>query len=293
MSFNPTWFNLLFKSDPLDYYREKGFAFQVSAQLMKQTQMRVKYNDFQQFSENINTNYSLFEKNKEYRENPAIDDGTLRSISVTINYDSRPLAKIKGKDYIKNLKLYTEFGIGMEVASPSLIDNDFDYMRYFLHVKHSGHIILPGVACVELYAGSSDRILPSQKYYTVDFTYKIVGDGMYYRTAWDNNFAGDRVAALYFSNDFGPWLFQQSGLPLVRNIPFSISFFGGMFWTDFRNRPARIIDDNIVTAQRAYSEIGFSIGRIELPPAIYRLDFAWQLSQYDTHKFAVCLGLDL
>jgi hypothetical protein len=291
--FNPTMWNLFDKTDPLDYYRMKGFRVQVDAGLIKQTTLSLAYQDFRQFSESNTTDYSIFGRNHEYRGNPAIIDGTLRSICVGFSYDSRPRARIKGKDALKNLPLFTGFAVGAEVASPELIENDFDFVRYSLSARHTGRVILPGLASLEIYAGGSSRILPPQMYFTVDYTYKVAGEGMFYRTVGSKNFSGNRVAALYLSNDFGPWFFQKSGLPLVRQIPLSISIHGGAFWTDFRHHAVQAGDDEIATAPRAYSELGFSIGRILIRPLSYRLSFTWQLSHYDTNRFAFCLGFDL
>ena len=66
-----------------------------------------------------------------------------------------------------------------------------------------------------------------------------------------------------------------------------------MFWTDFRNHSARPVDDAMHTAAQPYSEIGFSVGRIRIPPVSYKLTFTWQLSDYDTNRFAFGFGFEL
>jgi hypothetical protein len=89
--------------------------------------------------------------------------------------------------------------VGIEVASPDLVDNDFDFVRYYSRLKRTGSSPLPGLATIEVFLGGSDRTLPPQKYFTVDFTYSFLGEGMFFRTVGENNFAGSRVAAVYLA----------------------------------------------------------------------------------------------
>lgn len=289
--FNPAYWNLLLKTDPLDYYREKGVAVTVGSLLMGKTRAWLIYRDYRQSSEINNTEYSFFERHKEYRSNPGIVDGKLRSFSTKLTYDSRGRVREKGREAIFNSQLYTRLEIGAEVASPDLVDNDFDFVRYHARLKRTGGSPLPGLTTVEVFVGGSDRALPPQKYFTVDFFYRFVGEGMVFRTVGENNFAGSRVAALYLANDFGRWLFRKSRLPLIKRIPLSVTIYGGAFWTDFRGHPAQPGDAEIKTASKAYTEIGFGIGRI--PPLSLRLTFTWQLSDYDTNHFTTGLGFGL
>jgi hypothetical protein len=289
--FNPASWNLFSKADPLDYYLERGIALYVAADLIRKARAWLIYRDYRQSSEVNNTEYSFFDRHKEYRSNPGIVDGKLRSFSTKLKYDSRGRARIKGREAILSSPLYTQLEIGAEVASPDVVDNDFDFVRYYSHLKRTGSSPLPGLTTIEVFVGGSDRTLPPQKYFTVDYTYRFLGEGMFFRTVGENNFAGSRVAALYLANDFGTWFFQQSRLPLIKRIPLSLTLYGGAFWTDFRGHPAQPGDEEVNTASKAYSEIGFGIGRI--PPLNLKFTFTWQLSDYDTNNFTTGLGFGL
>lgn len=289
--FNPASWNLLSKADPLDYYREKGIALSLGADLIRKARAYLTYRDYRQSTEVNNTEYSFFNRHKEYRPNPGIVDGKLRSFSTKLKYDSRGRTLNKGRETILNSQLGTQFEIGAEVASPDLVDNDFDFVRYYARLKRTGSSPLPGLATMEAYVGGSDRSLPPQKYFTVDFTYRILGEGMFFRTVGENNFSGSRVAAVYLANDFGRWLFRKSRLPLIKRIPLSLTLYGGAFWTDFRGHPAQPGDDEVSIASKAYSEIGFGIGRV--PPLNLRFTFTWQLSDYDTNSFNFGFGFGL
>ncbi|MEW5995066.1 MAG: hypothetical protein AB1744_11825, partial [Candidatus Zixiibacteriota bacterium] len=288
--FNPAFWNLLTKADPFDYYLEKGFRFGVAANLTKHTRIALGYRDYRQSSEVNNTEYSFFRKSKTYRLNPSVVNGILRSISARFTYDSHKRARIKGREAILLSRLFTRLELGVEVASPNLIDNDFDFVRYYCRLKRTGSTPLPGLTTVEVFVGGSNGTLPPQKYFTVDFSYKVLSEDMFFRTVGEKNFTGNRVAAAYLSHNFGFWCFRKIGLPLVKRIPLSLSIYGGAFWADFIDHTAQPGDDLIRIAPRAYKEIGFSIGRI--PPLSCRVDFTWQLSRYDTNRFTLSFGFD-
>ena len=76
---------------------------------------------------------------------------------------------------------------------------------------------------------------------------------------------------------------------MIRDIPFSVGVFGGAFWTDFKNHTAQVGDDLICVSPKAYSEIGFQIGRIS--PLSFTVDFTWRLSDHNTEKFSLDIGM--
>ncbi len=287
--FNPAIWNLFFKADPLDYYHERGLGFHFASDIIGHVRVSLSYRDYRQSSETNNTDYSFFSRDEEYRPNPAIIDGRLRSFGAKLIYDSRKRARIKGRDAVMNSLAYSKLEIGCEFSSPDLVSSDFDFVRYYWRFKRTGHTILSGLTTVELYIGGSDKTLPPQQYFTIDYTYKVLDNSMFFRTVGESNFSGNRVAAIYLSHNFGHWLFDRSGLPLIKHIPFPLSLNGGVFWTDYRNHTAQPGDNILNTASKPYRELGFSIGRV--PPLNYRLDFTWQLSDYDTHRFRFGLGI--
>ncbi len=100
----------------------------------------------------------------------------------------------------------------------------------------------------------------------------------------EHNFAGNRVGLLYLDHNFGTRLFRESRLPLVKNLPLSLSIHGGLFWTEFKNQAEQPGDEYYKTARSPYREIGFGIGR--LPLMNLKMTFTWQLSDYNTEDFS-------
>jgi hypothetical protein len=135
-----------------------------------------------------------------------------------------------------------------------------------------------GLTILRLHAGSSGGILPPQKCFTVDFGHGLLYRDLSFKTLGETNFSGDRAATVYMFHDFGRILFRRSRIPLVKEIPFSLGVFGGLFWTDFENSDYVFKEYRSLFARKAYSEIGFQLGGI--PPFGVEMNFTWQLSDY-------------
>ena len=290
---NSTSLALFAKVDPHDYYSQRGFGLTLSTKLVDFTQLRVQYNDFDQTSVPVVSDFALLDNDKPQRNNPSIVDGRLRSLSASITYDSRPLLKRKGRDFRFNALVYTRITLTAEYASPSFITNDFDFRRYAVRLHREQRTLNMGLTSIDAVAGTSTGRLPTQRYFTVDF-----GNGVFFQPAGFNtmderNFSGNRAAMFYVSHDFDQLLMRRSRIPLLRDVPFTLSVHGGAFWTDFVNHTANPGDAVIRTAPSAYGELGFGIGNLTpmLAPFNFTVWFTWQLSSYDTGRFALAVGV--
>lgn len=288
---NPTVSAALDKVDPFDYYLEKGFDVGISTKPLNHVHLTGGYHDYNHYSVPKATEFSLFRKSKKHRPNPSIEDGKLRTVSLSLNYDSRMLMKLKGKEVKAWTDIYTVLEAGFEYASPGFIDNDFDYRRYYVQLYRSQRTLGIGETRIRLYAGSSDKTLPPQKWFTVDFGHGVLFGDMSFKTLGESNFNGDQAVMAYVFHDFGRHIFRKSGLPLIKHIPLSLGLFGGVFWTEFRCENSGLEGAATLVAERAYKEIGFQIGRI--PPLSFQLNFTWQLSDYRTRDFTFSVGMDM
>jgi len=287
---NPTMTALVGKMDPLDYYLEKGFDFEITARSFRHSRIGLAYHDLNQYTVANATDYGLFGGDRQHRPNPKIINGKLRSLELNWVYDSRPLIKRGHEEDTLGAVNTTRISAGLELAAPDLIDNDFDYRRYYLSLRRSQRLSGLGITSVVLYAGASDRGLPPQRYFLLD---NGDADNIHtadFKTLDDSNIYGDRVLAAYLGHDFGTTLFRKSNLPLLRDFPFTLLIYGGIFWTDFRAASLKAPGEPEIAAPDGYSEIGFGFGR--LPPLFGRLYFTWQLTTYDTERFSVKFGFN-
>ena len=286
--YNPTIMAITNKTDPYDYYRTRGVDIRASGKIEKHITLGVVYGDHRHYSEANHTEYSFFRDSKKHRPNPAIVEGAMRSAQVRLAFDSRSLMKLKNQEVTVGAIPMIRLEANLEFASPDLIDNDFDFVQYSLELRRQQRTLGMGLTSIRAVVGGSDRTLPPQRYFTIDFGDEFFSTEMNFKTLGETNFKGSRAAYVYARHDFGRWLFRRSGLPIVTDIPFSLILHGGAFWTDFGGHSTQPGDELVRIAPKMYSEIGFGLGRV--PPLNFKLLFTWQLSDYDTNRFTFSLG---
>ncbi len=291
-SFNPTFNALLFKTDPFDYYREKGYEVLASVKPVNHTRLQVGYRDFRQLIKSKQTGYGIFRRRIDPRENPAIVEGKMRTVTASLSYDSRKLIKSKGRDFISFYNRYTRAKAGIEYASPDIIDNDFHFRRYYLEMRGRYRIPELGIMSLFGYLGSSDWEMPQQRLFVADYNDPYMFKKLSFSTFGENNFGGDRIALIYACHDFGKYMSRNSGVELLKKIPFGFAVYGGAFWSEFKNSP---VDISLRTAPTAYTEIGFGLTNLTpfMMPFNLSAYFTWQLSAYDTEPFAFSIGFDI
>lgn len=198
--------------------------------------------------------------------------------------------KIKGREVPTPTYPYSRFSFNMELASPDFIKNDFAFQRYQVGFHHQREFLGLGKTSLYLTAGIAEKSVPPQRYFTVDCSEGILYDALAFKSMGHLNFAGNRMAAGYIEHNFGRRFFLKTGIPLFKKLPLTLSTYGGIFWTEFRNHAIQPGDEYMVEARSPYREIGFAIGGL---PLMLKTYFTWQLSKYPTNKFSFVIGMGL
>ncbi len=97
----------------------------------------------------------------------------------------------------------------------------------------------------------------------------------------------------FVNHDFDRQLLRRSRIPLLRDLPFTVSVHGGVFWTDFRAHRGNPGDEFLVVAADPYAELGFGVGNLTpwLTPLNLAAWFTWQVSGYATERFTFRVGV--
>ncbi|MCB2231565.1 DUF5686 and carboxypeptidase regulatory-like domain-containing protein [bacterium] len=291
--YNPTFGALGWKLDPFDYYHERGFELFARSKVANYVDASIGYLDARQESAPITSDHSIFAKSEPViRDNPSIVDGRLRALSASLTFDSRPLMRNKGYTRRIETSQRTSLTIGVEYASPDLIDNDFDYRRYYAKLYARRRMFDMGLTTINAFAGMAEGDLPPQRYFTVDHGNGILFGNGEFSTMDKHNFAGNRAASVFVNHDFDRLLFRKSGLPGIKDIPFTLQIFGGAFWTEFNDHAANTGDEFVRNTGGPYAEAGFGIGNLTpfISPFNLGLFFTWQVSEYKTGYFNWTFG---
>ncbi|HEU5358797.1 MAG TPA: hypothetical protein VFU45_06745, partial [Gemmatimonadales bacterium] len=280
-SYNPTVRALLFRVDPLDYYRERGTTLSLSTKLADFTDLELRYDDYAQSTLPVITDYSVFGSHRPQRPNIPVTAGQLRTLGGTLTFDSRPLRRLGIRDERLPAAVWTRVSVGAELSEPLITGGDFRYERYSLQVQRRQRTLGLGITTITAAAGIGSGELPPQRYFTVDFgmkalTYQSGG----FNTLSDTNYAGNRAAMIIVQHDFDRLLFARSHLPLIDRLPWTLSVEGGIFWTDFVDHAAEPADLMVHTAPAGYGEAGFGLGNLTpfLSPINLAAHFSWSLN---------------
>jgi hypothetical protein len=142
------------------------------------------------------------------------------------------------------------------------------------------------VSSLFLFAGLSERTLPPQRFFIIDFNDPDFFNQKGFNTLGEHNFAGNRAVSVYADHSFGKYMFRHFPDPL-RKIPFGFSIHGGVFWSEFSNDIEYLDRGYYNVSPSGYGEIGF--GLTNLTPFLMPLNSAvrmtWQLSKYNTHNW--------
>jgi hypothetical protein len=292
--YNPTFRALFARTDPLDYYRERGLGVSLAMKLWDLTRLDLSYDDARQSSLDTLTGHAFRAGHYPARGNLPAADGHLRSVSATVTFDSRHYLRHAGQDFRLNAPSWTRVAAGMEVAAPSVIPNDFSYRRYTLAVERAQPVPGMGTTTVSAAGGIATGIVPPQRYFTVDYGMEFLAvEGSGFSTLNGTNYYGNRAAVVTLRHEFGRLLFARSGLPVIRALPFTLTLHGGAFWTAFVNHAPYPADTALARAATPYTEAGFSLGNLTpfLSPFNLSVHFAWQLSSYPTRRFRFGFGI--
>jgi hypothetical protein len=285
---------LLYRQDPLDYYSERGVTLSFTTRPFDFTQLTFGYNDHLQGNLANVTDFSLLRTRGLPRPNGPITAGRMRTLSGDFTWDSRSLLRRNGRDSRLPSLTWTRVMVSGEVAAPSVIPDDFSFSRFVVQIERHQRIFRSGITTVSLVAGIGLGTVPPQRYFAIEAGVRALGfEGGGFHTIGDSSYAGNRIAMLSVRHDFDQLLFAESGLPLLRKLPFTLSIYAATFDIRFASHDAVPGDSAFQTTSTPYTEAGFVLGNL-LPfvrPLNVGAQFTWQLSAQSTRRFQ--FGLDL
>ena len=84
-----TFLSLFTKYDFRDYYYRRGFRFDVSGNVFPILELGAAYINRKDESAQNNTNFSIINKSKKFRDNPPVYEANIRAVAATFSLDFR------------------------------------------------------------------------------------------------------------------------------------------------------------------------------------------------------------
>ena len=189
--------SILVKDDYHDFYGRSGYEVHISQNFSIFLKGTLAYRNEKYESVNRNTNWSLFDNDEKFRENPAIDEGNMRSIYGEIYLDTRDNIQVPRKGW---------FGLlTVESSRKGAFNSDFSFNQYSLELRRYQYFGYRERIDIRLKLGSSEGVLPLQKRYQIGGLSTLRG----YRY---KAFQGDRMFLMNFEYNLNPKVFSTDML---------------------------------------------------------------------------------
>jgi len=256
--------SLIGKNDYRDYFFTSGWRAYLVGKPIKKMSAEFSFISEWQKSVKINTNYSFISLGNQYRANPPIIDGKLRSLKLNLRYGDEPIPL--------NLIPVDAIEFSAEYTKPSIAKSDFDFTRYYITAMYNMRTFLrsylfPPTLRLNITAGTATGKLPPQRIFTLDS--QLDGEAQFgvMKSASVKEFTGDRFVMMSAEHNFRNVPFLALGIPFLYKKGIELVIHGAV---------AQVWRDRISITNGWYSEAGFGISKIF---DILRLDLTYRFKK--------------
>jgi hypothetical protein len=222
-----------FKEDFRNYYGKNGISISLSLELDFSHMLYAEFTDQSVRSLEAGNPFTLFGWGKKFRSNPAVDEGSQRSLLFRWDYDSRDNIRLPRRGWFNSLSFET---------SPSSFHSDFNYHLFIATFRRYNIVFGKQYFNFRLSMGLSARDLPAHKHFTIggigtlrgypdlsdSGTNYIIGNAEYRFPIKGLNwkpfrFVFNELQALFFLDIGDAWTQDWDGSNLKTNIGAGIS----------------------------------------------------------------------
>ncbi len=253
------------KSDYRDYFYANGWRGAFQARPLNRLSLQLEYQNEDQRTATNTTDFSIFERSKAFRQNPAIAEGVMRNVKAILRFGDEPVP----------FGLVTQNSAELEVehSSPGLLASSFDFTRAIFRgeariTTFSSRLLFPPTLNIKLTAGTSSGTLPPQRVFSLESRYDALGPLGVLRTGNVKEFAGDRFVSLSVEHNFRSTPFLLLNIPYLYRNSIELILHGTV---------AQTWSSSILpfgkTTDGWYSEAGVGVSRIL---SFFRLDVSYR-----------------
>jgi hypothetical protein len=287
--FDITVGSLFDKNDYRDYYLASGWKGSVTIKPLRWLSGELMYQSEKETSLSNSTDFSFFSRDGQYRVNPPIHDGTLRSLVASVE-----LRDFLGRGFISGTIVRPNqlFSLQVEHSSPGW-GSDFDFTRYSFEASFQQSTFLTGLLfaprlSIDIKGGTVDGALPPQRLFDLESRYSGTAPFGVLRAGRVKEFSGDRYISAVAEHNFRSLPFHWLGLSFLEKAGIELILTGGVARTWMNGTTSNQLPFVVRTTDGWYKEAGFGISRIL---GLLRADFAWRLGRDIGDRFFFSLSM--
>ncbi|MDD3558498.1 MAG: DUF5686 family protein [Melioribacteraceae bacterium] len=279
-----TLFNLISKYDFRDYYYSKGFKAEVEAELFPVLKTRIGFINRTDKSASVNTDFSIFVKDKTYRENKLINETKLNLITASLTLDFRKY--IEDGYFRRRLSGTTKLPIitAEVVSSSKSLKSDLDFTIFKSNVRWNLRTFNSASLGVRFDGFYSEGPVPYQLHFALPGNINSGGKNFTFRTLRIGEVFGDKAAAIGINHSFNDELFRMLNLPVLKDLELTLDLYANAAWVGVSEKSESIIPYEPTLCLKPFIEAGFGIGQILFP---FTLEFTWKLNYRGERNFVI------
>lgn len=279
---------LLFKDDFRDYYYSNGVDVTFEGEVTPILSLSLGYINHTDKSGVNTSNFSIFNKDKHYRENPAVFEGKINAITAGFSIDFRPFIE---NGYFRTRtsggESYFLFSGDITYSNPDFLGSKLNYKVYKLGGRGFIRTFRSASLDIRLFGMYNDGTLPYQDLHSLAGNINLISKSMTFRTLQLNEVLGDRVITLNLEHHFRDELFRMLNVPGLKNANINLILFINAAISQVGEDTNNLLPVEIKQFPHPFYEIGFGIGQGIIP---LQLEFAWKLNYKDGNNFRVSLN---
>ncbi len=283
----PTLTSLFGKYDFKDYFYSQGFKLQLRSEVLPVLELGIGYTYRNDKTAFLNSDFSFFNKDREYDPNPPIFESTINTINPSFRIDFRKYIEdgyyrrrtARGNSFIT-------FSGEAKISNNNIIKSDVDFNIY----KLGTFLRLNSFGSTRLYTLAegiwSNDALPYQMMNALPGNIPSLGQDNTYRTVDFAEVFGDKVFKLGLEYDFRDEFFNMFNLPVLEDLQLLFTTYFNAAWTSISDK-SKELNKNLFVKEptefiKPLYEVGFSIGQVMIP---LRVEFTWRLTHRKDNEF--------
>ncbi len=285
----PTLTSLFGKYDFKDYYYTDGFDIDLDSEVLPILRLNAGYAYRNYESAVTNSDFSFFNRKKEYDINPAVFETSVNALKAGFLIDFRKY--IEDGYYRRRTSLgnsYILFSGDVFMSRKGLFggQDGIDFDIYRLDVWSKINSVWSTDINVSLKSIWSNDALPYQLMYALPGNIQSLGQDFTFRTVDFADVYGDRVVTLGVKYNFKDALLDKLNVPVLEDLQLLLSVHLNAAWTSVSDKTVQlnsgIIPDDFTEYKRPMVELGFSLGQMLMP---IQLEFTWRLNYREENTF--------
>lgn len=280
--------SLLGKYDFRDYYYTKGIELKITGDVFPILRGGIGFINRTDNNAFSNSNFSLFNKSKAYRQNKLIYETKINAITAEFAFDFRKF--LEDGYYRRRVNFgetYISFGGKAIISDQSLLKSGLDFKYYELNLSGFIPSFRSTIFNFLLKGIYSNDAMPYQMMYSLPGNIESSGKAFSFRTMRIGEAYGNKGIVLTTQYSFGDELFRLLKIPVLKDLPLNITTHFNSALLLISDKSKSILQQPFEEFKHPFYEIGFGVGHSLFPLVV---EFTWRLNYRTNNNFVIGLN---